>query len=528
MVNTMYLFLTACFVPTFLLLGAEESHDLFADAECDANGDCPSDISLLQLGLAPDSGKADMVTAAANDTAEAPASLAQVDAAATTADARVAATLVGEGAAVLNASATASSTGAEATSARIGATSGTTNLAAALGFAASSSNVAVGESNHAAEALANDASILQEVRGAAAPLMVLVVLLCALAFIVTFLSGDFSDSQEKSNAAAGLRVPSVFSTRGLDISAANKMPAAVPGNSSPFLGLGAPAAGQTLSHGCAHPAPAYGSARPGPASSASLRSANFAPEVSFSPAPAPPATAPRCDSRSGPLVSRTSDVVARDVAYAAESRSTVMSSKTTTVPPPPICPALVMPNTETRFLIKMDDLQRIKVGSLEITGNSGRALLTATISASPPGSQELARLSIASIGCTADPRTTLIVLRPSPGSPSPAHILIGKDEEAYGTFEIGSIPPFRSLLKHQGIPVMHLEMTNMANFSIIAYSMEGATLCTSGPKEQNLNPPTGDSNMMWRMQVKPGADAVLITTCMLAMMVFGAADMRTL
>merc|ERR1712008_626714 len=85
---------------------------------------------------------------------------------------------------------------------------------------------------------------------------------------------------------------------------------------------------------------------------------------------------------------------------AAATRRDVPVQIDMTKGPPSICPSLILPTTEARFVIAMDSL-RPGSGQVDILGTSGRKLLHATITRQPDGRQLLA---VASVGCQEDPR----------------------------------------------------------------------------------------------------------------------------
>merc|ERR1719316_403511 len=78
---------------------------------------------------------------------------------------------------------------------------------------------------------------------------------------------------------------------------------------------------------------------------------------------------------------------------------------------PPICPSLILPHTEARFMIQMDHLQRSAPGPLNILGTSGRKLLHALVCDTPDSRR---CLMLASCGCEDDPRTCIFT--PQPGA----------------------------------------------------------------------------------------------------------------
>merc|ERR1719389_437521 len=72
--------------------------------------------------------------------------------------------------------------------------------------------------------------------------------------------------------------------------------------------------------------------------------------------------------------------------------------------PPSICPSLILPHTEARFMIPIESLMRAS-GELDIRGTSGRKLLHGSVTETAEGQR---CLSFASCGCEEDPRVTVL------------------------------------------------------------------------------------------------------------------------
>lgn len=203
--------------------------------------------------------------------------------------------------------------------------------------------------------------------------------------------------------------------------------------------------------------------------------------------------------------------------------------------PPPICPSLILPHTEARFMISTDRLMCAS-GELDIRGTSGRKLLHGSIENSPaePGTSSLSRrtLSIASCGCEDDPRVSVVAhMRdskdgplahggPSQGSATQMEIF-GKGHDFYGCLE----PAPAALgggfqLRKDGRVVMTIKTGTGADFlNMTAASWDGPILATAG-KHVRVGSQTLESHDTWKLQVKPGVDAVLISACMLSAIVF--------
>jgi len=182
--------------------------------------------------------------------------------------------------------------------------------------------------------------------------------------------------------------------------------------------------------------------------------------------------------------------------------------------PPPICTSLILPNTEARFMVNMDALLSLTTGSLDILGTSGRKLLHASVEDLTDGRR---RLLLASDGCEGDPRA--IVYTPAPAeaavgsSAAPQLQVFGRGSRPYGHLEVG-YPG--AVLHCQGVPVMHLEVVSLADFRMKALAMNGRELATAGRSAGGRRQAEGGSSV-WKVSVRPGVDAVLISSCMLSL-----------
>jgi len=175
---------------------------------------------------------------------------------------------------------------------------------------------------------------------------------------------------------------------------------------------------------------------------------------------------------------------------------------------PEICTSLVLPTQQARFVIKLDQMMRLEhPGQLDIKGTSGRTLLHVSTGDTETGGR---KLSLASVGCESDPRTIV----EAPVQPGEAFQVYGKFRDFYGTLE--SVPGGTgSLLKYKGQPVMTIEMGDSADLKMLAYAMDGTLLGTAGRQADcALGPEVVDG---WKLAVPPGADSVLISSCMLSM-----------
>jgi len=185
-----------------------------------------------------------------------------------------------------------------------------------------------------------------------------------------------------------------------------------------------------------------------------------------------------------------------------------------TIDLPPICPSLILPHTEARFMIQMDHLLRVATGPINILGTSGRKLLHALVCDSPDGRR---CLMLASCGCEDDPRTCIFT--PQTAEPSQALEIFGKAGKFYGWLEFpGGNQAVLSFSGDSGVqkPVLQIEMGNQQDLRMSASTMDGRLLASAG-RNVGVGGRQFEGNDSWKMQVKPGVDAVLITSCMLSL-----------
>eukprot|EP00930_Biecheleria_cincta_P090784 TRINITY_DN80246_c0_g1_i1.p1 TRINITY_DN80246_c0_g1~~TRINITY_DN80246_c0_g1_i1.p1 ORF type:complete len:398 (-),score=55.25 TRINITY_DN80246_c0_g1_i1:67-1260(-) len=175
--------------------------------------------------------------------------------------------------------------------------------------------------------------------------------------------------------------------------------------------------------------------------------------------------------------------------------------------PPPICPSLVLPTNEARFMISLEDLQAAMqgvLGPMDIKGLSGQKLLHGVLEDVPGIGR---RLSIASVRCESDPRAIIVPCN------SFSHTLYGRDHEEYGTLEFVGV---RVMLKRAGTPVIVFDAGDPNELHYTASRMDGRVLASAG---RQPNPLEGEEDKeIWRLQVRPGIDAILVMVCMLSVM----------
>jgi len=183
---------------------------------------------------------------------------------------------------------------------------------------------------------------------------------------------------------------------------------------------------------------------------------------------------------------------------------------------PPICPSLILPHTEARFMIPFESLERGN-GALEIRGTSGRKLLHGTVQDTDGGRRSL---QIASSGCEEDPRVTVIAPAREGGSDQKGSMgvleIYGKGGKFYGTLEAAE--DGGAVLRCAGQFVMSLEIAGGDDMRMTASSVDGRLLASAGNNVQGSR--SQESSDTWKLQVKPNNDAVLIAACMLGVLLF--------
>lgn len=167
--------------------------------------------------------------------------------------------------------------------------------------------------------------------------------------------------------------------------------------------------------------------------------------------------------------------------------------------PPPICPALIMEKAEAKFVLSVKQLTG-GTGEFEVYGSSGRKLLNGMLKTT--GDNRMVALS--SNSSSQDPRCRIV-----PGSGRDLQVY-GRDNQLYGSLR-GDASTGGVLCNahdpHNGDPVMAIEIGDRSNMEMFANCLDGRRLGSASKVEQE-----------WRLQVNPGADAVLICSSMLALL----------
>lgn len=227
------------------------------------------------------------------------------------------------------------------------------------------------------------------------------------------------------------------------------------------------------------------------------------------------------------LMSGTTSFVAHSPNPASADRISSVGSLVADACLPPLCPSLILPNTQARFMIPIDNLMTaageldMQVEHLDIRGTSGRKLLHGAVSETPEGRRCLA---LASCGCDEDPRVTVLapprndsIQRGISGGLCGTMELYGKNGKFYGTLEPAASAG--AWLRHNGEFVMSLEMAS-SDLRMTASSVDGRRLAWAGKNVASAEMRQLESHDMWKVTVEPNLDAVLISSCMLAALLF--------
>jgi hypothetical protein len=168
--------------------------------------------------------------------------------------------------------------------------------------------------------------------------------------------------------------------------------------------------------------------------------------------------------------------------------------------PPPICPRLILASTTARFLVATSSL--INLGeTLELKGATGRALLRATVDATDGIVKSVALSSVTE-------EEPLCTVRAEGAAEGTLDILC-RYQQRYGTMVIHS--GGNATVQVRGEAIMDItcpeaEVGRFPHCKMAATSMDGRQLGTGYPDHDS-----------WKLTVAPGGDAVLICSCMLAL-----------
>eukprot|EP00930_Biecheleria_cincta_P075667 TRINITY_DN62846_c0_g1_i1.p1 TRINITY_DN62846_c0_g1~~TRINITY_DN62846_c0_g1_i1.p1 ORF type:complete len:381 (+),score=40.63 TRINITY_DN62846_c0_g1_i1:52-1194(+) len=172
--------------------------------------------------------------------------------------------------------------------------------------------------------------------------------------------------------------------------------------------------------------------------------------------------------------------------------------------PPAICPSLVLPMHEARFMISLGRIRACmqgQLGPIDILGLSGHKLLHGMLE---DARESGTRLTIASVNRENDPRAIIVT-----GKSVFRHEVHGPDGQTYGTLDFFGA---RVLLMQSITPVMVFDAGDPNALQYIASGMDGRVLATAGRHANELS----EEDEVWRLQVRPGIDSILTMICMLA------------
>lgn len=181
--------------------------------------------------------------------------------------------------------------------------------------------------------------------------------------------------------------------------------------------------------------------------------------------------------------------------------------------PPPVCPNLVLPSTEAAFMLPLETIQRPH-GSFDMTGPSGRKIMNIHVVLGPNSHRCIA---VSPLNCD-EPRCVVH----EPKNDCRDMEVQGRSGTSYGLLR----PASRGyVLQVEGQAVMHLQIQDRARLIFMATTMRHRVLATAGPiSGMSADCETATeghvSADLWRLQIKPGIDAVLLVSCMLALSTF--------
>jgi len=219
------------------------------------------------------------------------------------------------------------------------------------------------------------------------------------------------------------------------------------------------------------------------------------------------ATAGDCPATACPAgtpLSRASPVSVANSRQLPESASrgpgyrSIMSTQAPGVVPPAICSTLVM-KSAISYEVSMNRLRGLSTGSLDVLGMSGKKLLQFDV----VGEKTDRTLALSCVRHEDDPRTTLRCQ----GSASSRWEVCGRRGVFYGLF-ISDCSRWN--LEVEGETVMSVGLDFLEEGRLSAVNPDGESLAVAAEAE--------DHEGFWRIEVQPGVDSVLVTSCFLAVM----------
>lgn len=197
-----------------------------------------------------------------------------------------------------------------------------------------------------------------------------------------------------------------------------------------------------------------------------------------------------------------------------EAQRRLMSSEAAP-DPPPICSPLVLPTNEAYLEISMEKLEKlVQRGStqFDITGESGEALLRAVVTFEAGGKRSVSLFAAGT--STNDPQCTVFTVVEASGMPTSTCVqamqVYGRESYLYGSFM--ATPDGTGHLRFDSPPlcgteVASFEVGSWDSFEVSATTMSGYRLAAAAR-----------SGAQWRLQVAKNADAVLVCSCTLALL----------
>jgi len=181
--------------------------------------------------------------------------------------------------------------------------------------------------------------------------------------------------------------------------------------------------------------------------------------------------------------------------------------------PPPICPYLIMPNTRACFMIDMACLSSGTPNLLDIMGSSGMKLLDGSLEVMPDGRRSLVLTPVGMQHLCA------CVFTPPRGSRSGMKTFTASEVYGHGGVHYGTIEPDNAnganMLKCKGRPVMVIELADPQSLHMTALTLTRNVLATAARSLTEGDGMAGHLDV-WKLEVEPGVDAVLVASCMLA------------
>lgn len=168
---------------------------------------------------------------------------------------------------------------------------------------------------------------------------------------------------------------------------------------------------------------------------------------------------------------------------------------------PAICPSLILPSVEARFMIPLSSLVDPGSQSFQLIGSSGMKLLDAAIQINENGGRSLVLRTVGVEDLCA------CILDSEQSSTTPQTLQIfGRGLRHYGDLE--AIRGGKgAILKCGEKAVFQVEVLDPTTLMMSVSSMEGAKIGSA----------VSSANQQWKVQVNAGVDAVLVTSCMMAM-----------